>query len=256
MENVPSTLENTPAQNNNRTWWLVAGAGVLLLCCCLVAVLVIAAVTMLGPVTGRTFSTINPSIETSATALPAATSQSSSSSSATANAQGNPNAPVKIVEYADFQCPYCANFWRDTEPKLFANYVSTGKVYFVFRSVGAWIGPESERAAEAAYCAGDQGKFWEYHDALFAHQGPENSGAFADDKLTGFASSLALNMEQFGNCLRSNKYGSRVSQDATDAKVAGVQGTPSFMINGKQLLEGAQPYDAFATAIDAILGGQ
>src|SRR5688572_10336155 len=77
------------------------------------------------------------------------------------NATGNPDAPVKIIEYSDFQCPYCRNFWRDTEDQLIDQYVKTGKVYFEYRSVGLFIGPESARAAEVAYCAGDQEKFWE-----------------------------------------------------------------------------------------------
>jgi len=76
------------------------------------------------------------------------------------NTMGDPNAPVRIIEYADFQCPYCLQYWRATEPQIIKTYVATGKVYYEYRSVGAFIGPDSALAAEAVYCAGDQNKFW------------------------------------------------------------------------------------------------
>lgn len=149
------------------------------------------------------------------------------------NATGDPNAPVKIIEYSDFQCPYCRNFWRDTEGQLIDQYVKTGKVYFEYRSVGLFIGPESARSAEAVYCAGDQGKFWEMHDTIFANQGvAENSGALDDAHLNTFARTIGLDMAQFSGCF-AGKYDSRVAQDKTDATAAGINSTPSFIINGK-----------------------
>jgi protein-disulfide isomerase len=244
MEDLSSTNNSTPGPTTGLPPWL-AVAGILLVCGVL-STLGIGILTTPGPV--------DRSVETPTVTVPVAASQSSAQ--ITDNALGNLSAPVKIVEYADFQCPFCANFARDTEPALIEKYVKTGKVYFVFRSFGALLGPESGRAAEAAYCAGDQGSFWKYHDSLFAHQGAENSAAFADEKLTGFAGALGLDMEQFGSCLRLNKYAGRVTRDQADGKEAGVRGTPSFVINGKQLLEGAQPYDAFSSAIDAILAEQ
>jgi protein-disulfide isomerase len=171
------------------------------------------------------------------------------------NATGDPNAPVKIVEYGDFQCPRCRDFWQDTEEKFIDEYVKTGKVYFEYRSMDNFIGPESRRAAEAAYCAGDQQKFWEMHDILFANQGAENSGAMDDKHLRAFATTLGLDMAQFDSCLGGilgGKYGGRVSQDEADGTAAGIKATPSFLVNGK-LLEGAQSFAAFQLEIDAAL---
>lgn len=168
------------------------------------------------------------------------------------NAMGDPNAPVKIIEYSDFQCPYCDHFVKDTEQQLIDAYISTGKVYFEYRSFGEFIGSESKRAAEAAYCAGDQGKFWEMHDLIFANQGAENSGAFTDKRLTAFAAKLGLDAGKFSDCFNSGKYASQVTQDGADGQAAGVKATPSFTVNG-ELFEGAQPFSAFQTKIDGLL---
>jgi len=168
------------------------------------------------------------------------------------NAMGDPNAPVKIIEYSDFQCPYCAHFVADTEQQLIDAYIATGKVYFEYHSFGDFIGPESGRAAEAAYCAGDQEKFWDMHDILFANQAAENSGAFTDKRLTAFAAKIGLDAGKFSDCFTGGKYATQVTKDSADAAQAGVKATPSFVINGK-LLEGAQPFTAFQTEIDALL---
>lgn len=168
------------------------------------------------------------------------------------NGMGDPNAPVKIIEYSDFQCPYCAKFTFDTEQQLIDVYVATGKVYFEFNSFGVFIGPESGRAAEAAYCAGDQNKFWEMHNIIFANQTGENVGDFTDKRLTAFANKLGLEMGAFNDCFTSGKYVEMVKQDGLDGKQAGVKATPSFTINGK-LLEGALPFAGFQTEIEALL---
>ena len=165
---------------------------------------------------------------------------------------GDPNAPVKVIEYSDFQCPYCLRFLNDTEQQIIDTYVTTGKVYFEYHSFGSFIGAESGRAAEAAYCASDQGKFWEMHDIIFSNQGAENSGALADNRLTAYAAKIGLDAGKFSDCFSSGKYASRVSQDGVDAQSAGVQATPSFVVNGT-LVEGAQPFSAFQTKIDALL---
>ncbi len=172
-----------------------------------------------------------------------------------ANSLGNPDAPVKIVEYADFQCPYCMQFWKETEPQIIEQYVKTGKVYYEYRSVGAFLGPESGAAAQAAYCAGDQGKFWQYHDTLFSNWTGENVGDFTNDKLQGYAASLGLDEATFSDCLGSGKYAALLKQDVKDAKAGGIQATPSFLINGK-LLEGALPFASFQEVIDAALQGK
>ncbi len=168
------------------------------------------------------------------------------------NTVGDPNAPVKIVEYSDFQCPYCGNFTRDTEQQLLDAYVATGKVYFEYRTFGQFIGPESMRSGEAAYCAGDQEKFWEMHDLIFANQTGENVGAYSDERLVAFAEKLGLEMSAFNDCFNSNKYESRVLQDGVDGQAAGIRATPSFIVNGK-LVEGAVPFEAFKVEIDSFL---
>ncbi len=174
---------------------------------------------------------------------------------ANGNKMGDPNAPVKIVEYADFQCPYCMHYWQDTEPQIIQNYVAAGKVYYEYHSVGAFLGPQSADAANAAYCAADQNKFWEYHDILFANWTGENVGDFTLDKLRQYATAINLNLDQFNTCINSGAHDDLVRQDASDAKAAGVQGTPAFIINGK-LIEGAEPYSTFQQTIDAALNGQ
>ena len=99
------------------------------------------------------------------------------------NAAGNPDAPIRIDEYSDFQCPYCAKFYQDTEAKLMETFVADGTVYFVYNTFGEFIGPDSARSAEAAYCAGDQEKFWEMHDIILSNQAGENQGAFSKSRL-------------------------------------------------------------------------
>ena len=179
------------------------------------------------------------------------------------NAMGDPNAPVKIVEYSDFQCPYCRVFWEDTEAQIVENYIKTGKVYFTYRSMGNWVSDninqslnttnaESQDAAHAAYCAGDENKYWEYHDMLFTNWNGENEGAFARRRLDAFAETLGLDMAAFKTCMDSDKFMDLVQQDGVDGLQAGVNGTPSFVINGK-LVEGAQPFSVFQQEIEAAL---
>lgn len=164
---------------------------------------------------------------------------------------GKKDAKVIVIEFADFQCPFCERFFKDAEKGLIKDYVKTGKVKFVFRNY-AFLGKESTWAAEASECANEQEKFWEYHDYLYNHQGPENSGAFAKDKLEGFAEQLGLNTNQFNSCLETDKYAKAVADDLAEGQKAGVSGTPATFING-QLVVGAQPYSAFKTIIDQAL---
>lgn len=176
------------------------------------------------------------------------------------NAMGDPNAPIKIEEYSDFQCPFCARFYEDTEWQIAESYVADGTVYFVYRSFGDFIGSESKAAAEAAYCAGDQNKFWEYHDILFANQTGENVGAYSNRRLQAFAEELSLDMDTFNSCLNSGKYSSRVDQDRVDGTAAGVTGTPAFVltytVNGEEktrFISGAYPFSEFQTQIEGAL---
>lgn len=167
------------------------------------------------------------------------------------NTMGNPNAPVKIIEFSDFQCAFCRQFFLQTEQPLIEDYVANGKVFFVYRTLGDWLGPESQASAEAAYCAGDQDRFWEYHDLLFANQG---NGTLSRDRLRAFAQALDLDKEAFNACLSSARYREQVRQDLADGLQAGVRGTPSFLINGK-LVAGAQSYAVFRQRIESALTG-
>lgn len=176
------------------------------------------------------------------------------------NAMGDPNAPIKMEEFSDFQCPYCARFHEETEWQITNSYVTDGTVYFVYRSYGNFIGPESKAAAEAAYCAGDQDKYWEYHDILFANQTGENVGAFTDRRLGAFAETLSLDMDAFNSCFSSGKYTDRVQQDYSDGTAAGVTGTPAFLItytvDGEEkhrFIAGAYPFSEFQTQFDEAL---
>jgi protein-disulfide isomerase len=176
------------------------------------------------------------------------------------NAVGDPNAPIKIEEYSDFQCPYCRIFFENTEEALMQSYVANGTVYFVYKSFGSFIGAESGAAAEAAYCAGDQGKFWEMHDTIFVNQTGENVGAYTDRRLNAFAEQIGLNMDEFSSCFNSNKYADLVEQDSKDGILANIRATPSFVmtytVNGEtvtRVIEGAQPFTAFQEEIEAAL---
>lgn len=188
------------------------------------------------------------------------TPESISRSNANFNAAGDPDAPIKIDEYSDFQCPYCGQFTEDTEPQLMETYVADGTVYFVYHSFGEFIGSESGSAAEAAYCAGDQEKFWEMHDIIFANQSGENAGAFTDRRLIAFAEKLELDIDAFRSCFNDNNYKDLIAQDAKDGLAAGIQATPSFImsytVNGEvktKLIEGAQLFDTFKQEIEAAL---
>lgn len=176
------------------------------------------------------------------------------------NAAGDPEALITITEYSDFQCPYCRIFYERTEAALMEQYVETGKAYFVYKSVGGFIGPESEDAAKAAYCAGDQGKFWEMHDILFSNQTGENVGAYSSRRLDLMADKIGLDRDLYDDCMSSGKYNDLVEQDAKDATAAGIQATPSFLItyevNGEtqtRVIQGAQGIEVFAQEIEAAL---
>lgn len=165
---------------------------------------------------------------------------------------GDATAKVTIIEFADFQCPYCKNFFTDTEPQIIANYVNTGKAKFAFRQFPLSMHQNAQIAAEASECAakvGGNDAFWKYHDLLFTVGQGDGTGLDATS-LKSYAAQLQLDTASFDTCLDNHQTASIVSQDVTDGTAAGVTGTPSFFINGK-LLVGAQPYSTFQAAIDA-----
>ena len=167
---------------------------------------------------------------------------------------GNPDAPVTMIEFSDFQCPFCGKFFREVEARIIEKYVKSGKLRFVYRDF-AFLGPESEWAGVAAECANEQGKFWQYHDYIFKNQQGENQGAFSKDNLKRFSRELGLDASKFNSCLDTDKYLDEVKKDSSDGRASGVTGTPGFLINGK-LVVGALPYEQFESAIEAALAGK
>lgn len=166
-------------------------------------------------------------------------------------AMGDPNAPVRVDEFSDYQCPYCRQFQETTLPQLAANEIADGKVYFVYHPF-SFIGQESRDAANAAFCAGDQGKFFEYSETLFANQAGENVGTFSQSRLLAIGDALGLDMTTFKTCVSDSQHKDEVNQEYAKGVAAGVQSTPSFLINGK-LVTGALPYDQFQSQIQLAL---
>lgn len=164
---------------------------------------------------------------------------------------GNANAKLTVVEFGDFQCPFCGRFFKDVEPQLKKDYIDTGKVKFIYKHL-AFLGKESTDAANASECAREQNKFWQYHDRLFNSQNGENQGAFSLENLKKFAIDLGLNAGQFNACLDGQKYNDRISADVAEAKRLGFNGTPSTAVGDTPVI-GAQPYNAFKTIIDQKL---
>jgi protein-disulfide isomerase len=160
---------------------------------------------------------------------------------------GDPNAPVTIVEFSDFQCPFCARFYTDTYPSIKSQYVDTGKANIVYRHLPLPFHPEAQPAAEASMCAAEQGKFWEFHDKIF-----QNQAIMSAANYKAWAAELGLNTGQFNSCVDSREYQDYVEADYAAASAAGVSGTPSFVING-ELVVGAQPTAVFQQAIDSKL---
>jgi protein-disulfide isomerase len=159
-------------------------------------------------------------------------------------AKGPADAPVTLVEFSDFQCPFCARV-IPTLDQVTAKYGD--KVRLVFRQFPLDIHPQAPKAAEASLCANDQGKFWQMHDAMFQDQ---KKLAVADLKAT--AASIGVDQAAFDQCLDSGKYAAQVQADLKAGMLAGVSGTPAVFVNGR-MLSGAQPLEAFVTAIDEEL---
>lgn len=167
-------------------------------------------------------------------------------------ALGKANAPVTVIEFADFRCPFCERFYGDAGKNILKDYVATGKVKFYFRSY-AFLGPASTDSSEAAECANEQGAFWKFHNWMYEHQAPESdTGYYSKDNLIKYATDLGLNKAKFSSCLKSDKYASQIQQDLTDGQNAGVNGTPTTFINGKMIV-GAVPYAQIKAAIDGAL---
>lgn len=169
---------------------------------------------------------------------------------------GEENAPVTIVEFSEFQCPYCLRYYNDTYGKIKKNYVETGKVKYIFKHFPLGFHEGAYPAALASECAYDQGGddfFYEMHDMIF-----ENSSILHEKEdeiyegLAGLAEEIGLNMEKYNNCIESDKFREKIDSDTAEGKEYGISGTPSFLVNG-ELLVGAQPYSKFESTIGKAL---
>jgi len=169
---------------------------------------------------------------------------------------GDISAPIIIIEFGDYQCHQCYNWFHNTKSDVFQNYVDTGKASFVFMDL-AFLGQDSPLAAQASYCAEDQGKYWEYHNQLYNSQEPQIDNGWAkSERLKAFAFSLGLDMKLFDDCFDSGKYVKRVQYNIAEAKKSGANGTPTFFIigpNGQQKLVGSQPYSVFKQVLDSMI---
>jgi len=169
---------------------------------------------------------------------------------------GNPSALITIVEFGDYQCHQCYNWFHNTKPAIVQDYIETGKANLVFVDL-AFLGRDSSKAAQASYCAEDQEMYWEYHDILYNSQEPKIDNGWANtERLKAFAFSLGLDMDLFDSCLDSGKYSKRVQYNIQQARDHGVRGTPGFFIvgpDGQQQLGGAQPFSVFKQVLDAMI---
>ena len=240
--------------------------------------LVLLVIVVLG--TGWYFTTSSSSVSSTASMLTAGSSSmvsgstaasssftagSSSSSSLAASllsgsppTLGSPNASVTIVEFGDYQCPTCGGWYRSQEAQVIQNLVTTGKAKLVWRDFD-YYGPDSVSASEAAYAAGEQGKFWQFHDLLFQSQQTPNSGWASKQNMETFARQLGLNMTQFDQSFNSGRYDSLVTSNHSLGVQAGVSETPTFFLigpNGKMVtIAGGQPESVFEQAVASLTSG-
>ena len=171
--------------------------------------------------------------------------------------RGDGGARVAIIEYADFECPYCGEFEQKTFPQLLSDYIATGKVKYFYRDLPLPMHARALPAARAARCAGEQGKYWEMHDSLFAKQNSLSAPALLDR-----AQTLGLDTAKFTECQSSEKYTADIQKSVSGAQKMGIDGTPTFFLGVvepggdvtiEKRLQGAAPFDVFKTEIDALL---
>jgi protein-disulfide isomerase len=173
---------------------------------------------------------------------------------------GSQDATITLIEFTDYQCPFCSRHFEQTYPQLKKDYIDTGKVKYVLRDFPlSNIHPNAQKAAEASECADDQGKFWEMHDKLFTSQQEWSNLGLADAiaKFKQYAGAMGVNASSFASCLDEGKYDQEVKDDLSDGSAAGIDGTPGFWILGpddqKQQISGAYPFDTFKQTFDGML---
>ncbi len=235
--------------------------------------IVLAVIIVLGGVGLRLITPASTASTSTAVTLPtsssgvADTSMSEASSSSDLSSSllagspptlGSPNASVTIVEFGDYQCPTCDAWYKSQEAVLIQNLVDTGKAKLVWRDFD-FYGPDSVSASEAAYAAGEQGKFWQFHDLLFQRQQTPNSGWASKQNMEKFAQQLGLNMTQFNQAFNSGNYDALVNENHSLGMQAGVTETPTFFLigpKGKMItIAGGQPESVFEQAVASLTSG-
>jgi len=174
---------------------------------------------------------------------------------------GDATAPVVLIEYSDFECPYCGGYEREIYPQIFEKYIKTGKVRLFYRDLPLPMHPHAMQAARAAWCAEEQSKYWEMHDSLFAKQ-----NALSDPALLDRAKTLGLDTNMFTDCLSSNKYKDDIQKSIAEAQKLGIGGTPTFFIGTidatgdvvsiSKRINGARPFADFQAALDELLNSK
>jgi len=169
---------------------------------------------------------------------------------------GASSAPITIIEFGDYQCPNCKQWFLTTKPDIITNFIDTQKVNLIYVDI-SFLGKDSGPAAQASYCAEDQGKYWEYHGLLYTYQEGVDTGWANSERLKAFAQSLELDEELFESCLDSGKYKKRVQSNTRESTKNGVAGTPTFFIigpnNQQKTINGPQPYSVFKNVIESMM---
>ena len=169
---------------------------------------------------------------------------------------GNPDAPIILVEFGDYQCHFCNVFFHSTEEDILKNYVETGKVRMIFKDYNI-IGPDSVNASHGAHCASDQGLFWEYHDILYSNWTGENNGWASSKNLETFAQEIGLDMKEWSECMENGLHSQTILASNEDARSLELTGTPAFFVIGPEgkttKLFGAQPFETFEQIFDETL---
>ncbi len=169
---------------------------------------------------------------------------------------GSASAPITIVEFGDYQCEACYHWYHNTRADIIDNYIETGKVNLVFIDL-PFLGRDSITAAQATYCADDQGKYWEYHETLYNFQEAIDNGWASKDRLVSFAFNLDMNMDEFNDCMDSSKYAKRVKANYDESQRFGAEATPTFLIispdGNMKKITSAQPYSVFSQVIEPML---
>jgi protein-disulfide isomerase len=176
---------------------------------------------------------------------------------------GDPNAPVKMDVWEDFQCSGCMIYSKNIEPQITQTFIVTGKIYYTFHFMPFIDGGsgESHQAANAAMCANEQRRFWDYHDILFANWTGENVGDYSDTRLLAFAEQIGLDMTAFKKCFEANSYANQISQDAQAGSDKGVPPTPGIFVNGQKVVSSQgenyiPSFDDISSAINSALMGK